>query len=145
MDYFFRPVGSSDTPTCIRVASGQMIFTPPMEEHAMRFLNLLGNKFFSAAFTWLFGQPIKDTLCGTKVLRRSEYEEIASRRAYFGSIDPFGDFDLLFGATLLNLRILDMPVRYRERTYGTTNISRWAHGWLLLRMLVLGAKRLKFV
>ena len=101
----------------------------------MRFLNLLGNKFFSLAFSWLLGQPIKDTLCGTKVLWRGDYERIAANRAYFGDFDPFGDFDLLFGAAKLNLKIVDLPIRYRERTYGTTNIQRWRHGWLLLRMV----------
>jgi glycosyltransferase involved in cell wall biosynthesis len=116
----------------------------PMEDQAMRFFNMIGNKFFSLAFTWLLGQPIKDTLCGTKVLFRSQYELIAKNRSYFGDFDPFGDFDLLFGAAKLNLRILDLPVRYRARTYGETNISRWRHGWLLLRMVRFAAMRLKF-
>jgi glycosyltransferase involved in cell wall biosynthesis len=116
----------------------------PMENEAMRFLNMIGNKFFSLAFSWLLGQPIKDTLCGTKVLFRSHYELIAKNRAYFGDFDPFGDFDLLFGAAKLNLRILDLPIRYRARTYGETNISRWRHGWLLLRMVLFAARRLKF-
>lgn len=117
----------------------------PMEDQAMRFFNMLGNKFFSLAFTWLLGQPIKDTLCGTKVLFRRDYERLARQRAYFGDFDPFGDFDLLFGAAKLNLRILDLPIRYRARTYGETNISRWRHGWLLLRMTWFAARRLKFV
>ena len=116
----------------------------PMENQAMRFMNMIGNKFFSMAFSWLLGQPIKDTLCGTKVLFRRHYELIAKNRAYFGDFDPFGDFDLLFGAARLNLRIVDLPVRYRARTYGETNISRWKHGWLLLRMVWFAAKRLKF-
>ena len=116
----------------------------PMEDEAMRFLNMLGNKFFSLAFSWLLGQSIKDTLCGTKVLFRTDYELIAKNRAYFGDFDPFGDFDLLFGAAKLNLRIIDLPIRYRARTYGETNISRWKHGWLLLRMVMFAAKRLKF-
>ncbi|MBL8798938.1 MAG: glycosyltransferase [Planctomycetia bacterium] len=117
----------------------------PMEGQAMRPLNFLGNKFFSLAFSWLLGQPIKDTLCGTKVLRRRDYEVIAANRGYFGDFDPFGDFDLLFGAAKLNLRIIDLPVRYRDRTYGTTNIQRWRHGWLLLRMVLKAAGRIKFV
>jgi SAM-dependent methyltransferase len=117
----------------------------PMQKQAMRFLNLLGNKFFSLAFSWLLGQSIKDTLCGTKVLRTSDYRRIAAQRAYFGDFDPFGDFDLLFGAAKLNLKIVDLPIRYRERTYGTTNIQRWKHGWLLLQMVVFAAKRIKFV
>ena len=117
----------------------------PMEKEAMRFLNLVGNKFFSLAFSWLLGQPVKDTLCGTKVLWKRDYEAIASNRAYFGDFDPFGDFDLLFGAVKLNLKIPDLPIRYRERTYGSTNIQRWTHGWLLLKMVVFAARRLKFV
>jgi ubiquinone/menaquinone biosynthesis C-methylase UbiE len=117
----------------------------PMEKEAMRFWNLLGNKFFSLAFSWLLGQSIKDTLCGTKVLTRANYERIAANRAYFGDFDPFGDFDLLFGAARLSLRIVDLPIRYRERTYGTTNIQRWRHGWLLLRMVLFAARRMKFV
>jgi SAM-dependent methyltransferase len=117
----------------------------PMEERAMRFFNLLGNKFFSLAFSWLLGQSIKDTLCGTKVLSREDYETIAAHRAYFGQLDPFGDFDLIFGAAKNSLRIIDLPIRYRERTYGETNIKRWSHGWLLLKMLLLAMRRLRFV
>ncbi|HUI88716.1 MAG TPA: glycosyltransferase [Anaerolineales bacterium] len=117
----------------------------PMQKEAMRGLNLIGNKFFSMAFSWLLGQPIKDTLCGTKVLWRKDYEMIAAHRSYFGDFDPFGDFDLLFGAAKLNLKIIDLPIRYRERTYGSTNISRWKHGWLLLRMVWFAARRIKFV
>jgi ubiquinone/menaquinone biosynthesis C-methylase UbiE len=117
----------------------------PMEKEAMRPLNFLGNKFFSIAFSWLLGQPIKDTLCGTKVLWKRDYERIAANRSYFGDFDPFGDYDLLFGAAKLNRKIIDLPIRYRERTYGSTNISRWKHGLLLLRMVVFAARRIKFV
>ncbi|MFP5287688.1 MAG: glycosyltransferase family 2 protein, partial [Thermoanaerobaculia bacterium] len=117
----------------------------PMEKEAMRFANLLGNKFFSLAFSWLLGQPIKDTLCGTKVLGKADYETLAANRAYFGDFDPFGDFDLLFGAAKMNLEIVEVPVRYRERTYGTTNIQRWRHGLLLLQMCVFAAGRIKFI
>ncbi|HEY2951978.1 MAG TPA: glycosyltransferase [Verrucomicrobiae bacterium] len=117
----------------------------PMEQKAMPFLNMVANKCFSLAFTWLLGQPVKDTLCGTKALSRSHYELIARNRAYFGDFDPFGDFDLLFGAAKANLRILDVPVRYGSRTYGQTNILRWRHGWLLLRMMLFAARRLKFI
>jgi SAM-dependent methyltransferase len=117
----------------------------PMQNQAMRFFNLLANKFFSLAFSWLLGQPIKDTLCGTKVLWKKDYEKIARNRSYFGDFDPFGDFDLLFGAAKLGLKIVDMPIRYQNRTYGTTNIQRWRHGWLLLRMVIFAARRVKFV
>jgi len=117
----------------------------PMEDQAMQFLNMVANKGFGLAFSWLLGQKIKDTLCGTKVLFRADYEAIARNRAYFGEFDPFGDFDLLFGAAKLNLRMVDLPIRYRARTYGETNIHRWSHGWLLLRMVCFAARRLKFI
>ncbi|NPA94111.1 MAG: glycosyltransferase [Thermodesulfobacteria bacterium] len=116
-----------------------------MEKHAMRFLNLLGNKFFSRAFTYLFEQRIRDTLCGTKVLWREDYDKISQARAYFGRIDPFGDFDLLFGAVKLARKIVEVPIRYRERAYGTTNISRFRHGVLLLRMVWLGLWKIKWI
>jgi SAM-dependent methyltransferase len=117
----------------------------PMEHRAMRFLNMCANKAFSLVFSWLLGQPIKDTLCGTKVMMAEAYKRIAANRSYFGEFDPFGDFDLLFGASKLNLKILDIPIRYRERVYGDTNIQRWRHGALLLRMVLFAAKKLKFV
>lgn len=116
-----------------------------MDRQAMRFLNLLGNKFFALLLSYLIGQPIKDSLCGTKVLWRTKYEDLARGRDYFGEFDPFGDFDLLFGAAKLNLKIVEIPIRYRQRVYGSTNISRFADGWLLLRMCALAAKKLLFV
>jgi hypothetical protein len=115
----------------------------PMEGQAMRFLNLLGNKFFSLALGWLLEQPIKDSLCGTKVLYRRDYDRIAEQRSFFGDFDPFGDFDLLFGAARLNLKIVDLPVRYRARTYGETKIDRFRHGWILLKMTAFGFKAFK--
>src|SRR5204862_5771720 len=115
----------------------------PMEKQAMRFFNLVGNKFFSLAFSWLLGQTIRDTLCGTKVLRRTHYEVIAANRSYFGDFDPFGDFDLIFGAAKANLKMIEVPVRYRARKYGETNIHRFRHGWLLLKMSWVAFKRLK--
>ena len=117
----------------------------PMEKQSMRLLNYAGNKFFSFMFSWLLGQRIKDTLCGTKVLWRRDYEEIKRNRGFFGDFDPFGDFDLLFGAAKLNLKIIDVPIHYRERTYGTTNIQRWSHGWLLLKMVVFATRKIKFI
>ena len=116
----------------------------PMHKEAMRFFNLLGNKFFSFAFSYLLGQRVRDTLCGTKVLWKKDYDKIAANRSFFGDFDPFGDFDLLFGAAKLNLRIHDLPIRYEERVYGDTNISRWSHGWLLLKMTLFAARKLKF-
>ncbi len=115
----------------------------PMEGEAMRFLNLMGNKFFSTALSWLMEQPIKDSLCGTKVLYRRDYERIAHHRSFFGDFDPFGDFDLLFGAARLNLRIVDVPIRYRARTYGDTKISRFRDGWLLLKMTAFGFRKMR--
>jgi hypothetical protein len=117
----------------------------PREKQAMRLLNFFGNKFFSFAFSYIIGQSIKDTLCGTKVLWRKDYKDIQKNRAFFGDFDPFGDFDLLFGAVKLNRKIMDIPVHYRDRVYGTTNISRWKHGWLLLQMTMFAARKLKFI
>ncbi|MBI5740385.1 MAG: glycosyltransferase [Nitrospirae bacterium] len=116
-----------------------------MEKQAMRFLNLLGNKFFSRAFTYLLEQRIRDTLCGTKVLWREDYNKIIAGREYFGDFDPFGDFDLLFGAAKLNLKIVEIPIKYRDRTYGTTQISRFRHGLLLLRMTFFAMWKIKFI
>ena len=117
----------------------------PMEKQAMRFLNLLGNKFFSLMFTWILNQRFKDTLCGTKALFRKDYEKIQANRHYFGNFDPFGDFDLIFGAVKQNLKIMEVPIRYRERTYGSSNISRFRHGWLLLKMTVFAYKKIKAI
>lgn len=115
-----------------------------MDKNAMRFLNMLGNKFFSWAFTWLLEQPFKDTLCGTKVLLKSDYEKLIQNRKFFGEFDPFGDFDLIFGAYKLNLKIVEIPIRYKERTYGDTNISRFKHGLILLKMVLFAMRKIKF-
>jgi len=115
----------------------------PMEDEAMRFLNLAANKSFSLIFSWLLNQRFTDTLCGTKVLRRSDYERLKCGRAYFGDFDPFGDFDLIFGASKLNLSCVEIPVRYANRTYGETQISRFRHGFMLLRMVTFAFFRIK--
>ena len=116
-----------------------------LEKEAMRFLNLLGNKFFSIAFTWLLEQAFKDTLCGTKVIFNKDYKRLITNRKYFGDFDPFGDFDLIFGAHKLNLKIVEIPIRYKERTYGSTNISRFKHGFILLKMCIFAARKIKFI
>jgi hypothetical protein len=115
----------------------------PQEEKAMRFLNMLANHFFASMFSWLLSQRMKDTLCGTKVFWRSDYQQIARNRAYFGDFDPYGDFDLLFGASHLNRKIVDIPVRYRSRTYGDIKIQRWRDGMLLFRMCAIAYRRFK--
>ena len=138
-----RFVEALGTDACEFANGSRLVY--PMEAKAMRFLNILGNKFFGSLFTYLLGQPVRDTLCGTKVLWRSDYETIAANRSRLGELDPFGDFDLLFGASALGLRIRDIPVHYKERTYGETNISRFRHGWLLIRMAGRAALRVKFV
>lgn len=117
----------------------------PIEGRAMKFLNLIANKSFAALFTWLLGQQVRDTLCGTKALYREDYEQIAAHRAFFGDLDPFGDFDLILGASRLSMKITDVAIRYHDRTYGATNISRFRHGWLLLKMSLLAARKLKFI
>jgi SAM-dependent methyltransferase len=117
----------------------------PMEKQAMRLLNLIANKSFGVLFSYLLSQPLKDTLCGTKVLFRRDYESIRDNRAYFGDFDPFGDFDLLFGAAKLNLKITEIIVRYKDRAYGSTQISRFRHGWLLVKMCLFAARKIKFI
>lgn len=116
----------------------------PLEKQAMRLLNLIANKFFGWFFSWLLGQPFRDTLCGTKVLFRRHYEELVKNRSYFGDFDPFGDFDLIFGATKMNLKIIEVPIRYKNRRYGTTQIQRFRHGLLLFRMCWFAMKKIKF-
>jgi len=117
----------------------------PMEKEAMRTLNKIANFLFGHIFAWLMEQRVRDTLCGTKVLRKTAYDKIAANRAFFGEFDPFGDFDLLFGAARLNMKIRDIPIRYRDRTYGDIKISRFRHGLILMRMTVFGAMKLKFL
>ncbi len=117
----------------------------PMEDEAMRTLNIMGNKFFSIMFSWLLSQRIKDTLCGTKVLTAANYKKLIANRSYFGDFDPFGDFDLIFGSAKLNLKLIEVPIRYRARIYGDTNISRFSHGWLLLKMVFYAMNKIKFV
>jgi SAM-dependent methyltransferase len=116
----------------------------PMEKKAMRLLNMMGNKMFGMGFSWVLEQPIKDTLCGTKVMFKDDYIRLTKNRKFFGDFDPFGDFDLIFGAYKLNLKIIDLPIRYKERTYGDTNISRFKHGFLLIKMWFFAAGKIKF-
>ncbi|TKT72414.1 glycosyltransferase [Afipia massiliensis] len=117
----------------------------PLEDDAMRFLNLIANKSFSYLFSWLLNQRYTDTLCGTKVMRRSDYYRLRDGKAYFGDFDPFGDFDLIFGASKLNLKTIDLPIRYAARTYGETQISRFRHGVMLLKMVVFAFFKIKAI
>ena len=115
----------------------------PKESQAMQLLNHIANFLFARLFSFMLNQRYTDTLCGTKVLLRRDYEEIARSRSYFGDFDPFGDFDLIFGAAKLNLKTAEVPIRYAARAYGETNISRFRHGWLLLRMVGFAFMKLK--
>lgn len=117
----------------------------PMEDDAMRFLNHVANKFFGLFFSWLLGQRYKDTLCGTKVIMNHSYKELVSNRSYFGDFDPFGDFDLIFGANKINLKMLEVPIHYKKRIYGETQIQRFRHGLLLLKMCWFAMKKIKFI
>lgn len=117
----------------------------PLEEDAMRFLNLIANKTFSYLFSWLLNERYTDTLCGTKVMRRADYYRLRDGKAYFGDFDPFGDFDLIFGASKLNLKAIDLPIRYAARSYGETQISRFRHGVMLLRMVVFAFFKIKAI
>jgi SAM-dependent methyltransferase len=117
----------------------------PLENDSMQFLNFLANKIFAFLFSWLLSQRVTDTLCGTKVLRRSDYERLKKGRAFFGQFDPFGDFDLIFGAAKLNLRCIEVPIRYGSRTYGVSQISRFRHGILLIKMVIFAFFRIKAI
>jgi SAM-dependent methyltransferase len=131
----------------IRSAKGEFVngsrLVYPMEDEAMRFLNLVANKTFSLLFTWLLSQRFTDTLCGTKAMLRSDYARLKAGRGYFGDFDPFGDFDLIFGASKLSLKAVEVPIRYASRTYGETQISRFRHGLMLLRMVWFAFLRIK--
>ena len=116
-----------------------------MEKDAMRFLNYYANRTFARIFSYLLNQQFTDTLCGTKVMFRWDYEKILSNKSFFGDFDPFGDFDFIFGAAKLNLKIIEVPVRYRARTYGSTQISRFRHGFMLLQMVIFAFRKLKAI
>jgi hypothetical protein len=115
----------------------------PMEGQAMRFLNLLGNIFFAKALSSILEYRVSDVLCGTKMLSRTDYERTVAWRKNFGDFDPFGDFELLFPAAVLGLGIIDIPIRYKDRVYGITNINRFKHGLMLLKMTIIGFWRIK--
>jgi SAM-dependent methyltransferase len=115
----------------------------PMQQQAMRFLNLVANKAFSLLFSWLLSQRFTDTLCGTKAIRRADYLRLKRGRSYFGDFDPFGDFQLIFGASKLGLKAVEIPIRYASRSYGQTQISRFRHGVMLLRMVAFAFLRIK--
>ncbi|MET3964915.1 glycosyltransferase [Bradyrhizobium barranii] len=117
----------------------------PMEDQAMRPLNLIANRMFALLFSYLVNTRLTDTLCGTKVLLKKDYEALAGERAYFGNFDPFGDFDLIFGAAKQNLKIIETPIHYKARTFGETQISRFRDGWLLLKMVWFAYRKLKAI
>jgi glycosyltransferase involved in cell wall biosynthesis len=117
--------------------------TYPMEGEAMRFLNRLGNVFFARAVSHVLDARYTDTLCGTKLLARADWLRMQRWRADFGDFDPFGDFELLFPAAVLGLGNVDVPIAYRARTYGSTNIQRFRHGFQLLKMTLVGLFRVR--
>jgi len=131
------------------IASGQGEFVCgtrliyPMEDQAMQFFNFIANKGFSWIFSYLLSQRFTDTLCGTKVFFAKDYKRMIEQRKFFGDFDPFGDFELIFAASKLNLKVTEVPIRYRARSYGTTQISRWRHGVILLKMVLYAYKKLK--
>lgn len=133
----------------IRLGRGEFIngcrLVYPLEKQSMRLLNLVANKMFGVFFSWLLGQRFKDTLCGTKAMFRRHYTELVANRNYFGDFDPFGDFDLIFGAVKLNLKVIELPIRYKSRSYGETQIQRFHHGILLARMCMLAMRKIKFI
>lgn len=104
----------------------------PLSYRAMPWLNQLANHFFAGLLSWLLHIKIQDSLCGTKAIRRSEYQKILQANLSLQDRDPFGDFDLLFCASKLGLQITDIPVPYYPRTYGKSNINHVRDGLRLL-------------
>ena len=141
--------GSRKSYAAIESGKGEFIngtrLVYPMEDEAMRTLNFIANRFFARVFSYLVNQRFTDTLCGTKVLLRKDYEVLAKERGYFGNFDPFCDFDLIFGAAKQNLKIVETPIHYKARTFGETQISRFRDGWLLLKMVWFAYRKLKAV
>ena len=117
----------------------------PLEKDSMRFLNMIGNYCFSKIFTWLFRQRFTDTLCGTKVISKSDFKRIEETSQYFGKLDPFGDFLLIFSAVKGNLKIVELPIKYKKRVYGSTQISRFKHGFMLLKMTIFAYFKIKVI
>lgn len=113
-----------------------------METGAMPLLNFMVNHAFGFLVSWIIGQKVKDTLCGTKVIYKRDYEKLVADNILEGK-DPFGDFDLIFGAAKRNLKIIDMPVYYKSRTYGTTQVKKFVNGLRLLKLCWLGFMKLK--
>jgi len=99
--------------------------------------------FFAKALSVTLGSRLGDSLCGTKLVTRHDYQRMIRWRKDFGDFDPFGDFELLFPAAIMGLGMVDIPVRYLARHYGSTNINRFRHGLELLRMTSIGFFRIK--
>lgn len=145
-----RTVPASDLPKFYNVlanglgdfANGSRLVYP-MEDQAMQTLNKMGNQFFGFVFTWILGQHFKDTLCGTKVFWKKDFEKMKKDYLKYLKIDPFGDFALIFSAIKHNLKVIEVPIRYKEREYGSTNIRRFYHGLLLFKLAWIGLKEFK--
>lgn len=125
------------------VIGSRLIFN--LNKKSMPAVNILGNKFFALIFSWLLNQKITDTLCGSKALSKTNYKKLLKNRKYFGERDPFGDFDLILGASKQKLKIMEIPVHYHPRKYGDSNISRFKHGVLLLKMAIEAIYKIKYV
>lgn len=140
LPYFFDAIASGRGEF---INGSRMVY--PMAEDAMKPLNVLGNKMFSMAFSYLLGQTIKDTLCGTKVLWKRDYERMKPLRDSWGVTDRWGDYELIFGAAKLNLHIIDLPVHYLERIYGETKMTkRFKNAAVMARMCLAALKKLRF-
>ena len=140
LTYFFEAVASGH---CELANGCRLIY--PVNPTAMPLLNRIANRFFAWLLSYLLNVKIKDSLCGTKAISKANYLKLAANRSHFGDFDPFGDFDLLFGAAKLGLKIQDIPVRYVPRVYGKSNIRHFQEGLVLLKMCIHAAKHIKFV
>jgi glycosyltransferase involved in cell wall biosynthesis len=104
------------------------------EDNAFRFINLIGNFLFSFLVLLVFRVKIPDVLSGTKIFHRNLlHEDITCNRAL--EADPFGDLYLLSRASKVGCEILSIPCKYKERTYGISNIGRWSGGLAMLKLM----------
>lgn len=131
---FFEPLNRG---VCQFVNGTRMVY--PMEEQAMRTVNLFFNKMFGYMMSFITQQTLTDTLCGTKALYRSDY-----KRMQWG-IDRWGDFDLLFGAAKMGSKIMEVPVHYLTRQSGESKMKSLKHGIHLLIACVKGFRQLIFI
>jgi len=136
LPYFFRALVSGAGEF---INGSRLVY--PVPQQAMKFSNKVGNKLFGSLFSYLLDQRVKDTLCGTKALWRKDWLRIERNLGHWGIKDRWGDYELLFGASKLHLRICDLPVHYQERVYGISKMTRVVSNGMRMLGICWGALR----